>query len=197
MWWLAWCGWYEFAKKVGVSFSEDSYNLFVGFNSEVNFIIPYKGIAFISEKPVEINWQDKRLHKDGGMSVKYSDGWGIYSLNGVSVPKELAVTPAGQLKTDFFKKETNAEVRAQFVRKYGIERMRSLGKVVDKQDRHDYELIDMGDIFESVEYAPYLKMVNPSTGTVHMEGVHPDCRTVEQALNWRAGVSKWEPVFEA
>ncbi len=34
---------------------------------------------------------------------------------------------------------------------------------------------------------PYLKMKNPSTGTYHVEGVHPDCRTVAEALAWRNG----------
>jgi hypothetical protein len=32
---------------------------------------------------------------------------------------------------------------------------------------------------------PYLKMINPSIGTYHIEGVHPECKTVKEALIWR------------
>jgi hypothetical protein len=182
---------------IGVQFDEEKYDLFVNYNSQVHFIIPYKGIAFISEKPVETVWNNGRLHKNCGMAVKYSDGWGIYSLNGVNVPEYLAMTPESELDIEFFKKENNAEVRAQFVRKYGIDRMRNLGKVIDRQDKWDYELIDMSPIFQRVQYAPYLKMRNPSTGTIHMEGVSPDCKTVAKALKWRSGVSGVEAMFEA
>ena len=34
---------------------------------------------------------------------------------------------------------------------------------------------------------PYLKMTNPSIGVFHVEGVHPDCTTVDQALEFRNG----------
>ena len=57
--------------------------------------------------------------------------------------------------------------------------------IIAENIKDTYELIDMSSIFTKVQYAPYLLMKNPSTGTMHMEGVHPDCKTVEQALNWR------------
>jgi hypothetical protein len=38
---------------------------------------------------------------------------------------------------------------------------------------------------DEIPDARYLKMVNPSIGTFHVEGVDPQCATVEQALNWR------------
>jgi hypothetical protein len=41
--------------------------------------------------------------------------------------------------------------------------------------------IDLGD----GRYRPYLKMINPSLGVVHVEGVHPDCKTVEEAICFR------------
>jgi hypothetical protein len=46
----------------------------------------------------------------------------------------------------------------------------------------EYILADM-DIDNKRRY--YLRMINPSTGEVHYEGVPEDCRTVEAALKWR------------
>ena len=32
-------------------------------------------------------------------------------------------------------------------------------------------------------------MINPSIGIHHIEGVHPDCKTIQQALNFRNGLT--------
>ena len=192
IYWSVWCGWYEYGKYIGVDFDNEKYDLFINFNSEINFFIPYKGICFISEKPIEINWNNNRLHKDGGMSVKYSDGWGIYTLNGVAVPDWLAKTPEGKLTIKQFKSIKNADIKAEFIRKYGVERLQSLGeKICDAVDHHnefyrqsEYEIWDMGKAFDNT-YRPFLKMRNLTTGIYHFEGIHPDCRTIEQALKFR------------
>ncbi len=39
----------------------------------------------------------------------------------------------------------------------------------------------------------FLQMVNPSTEEIHIEGVHPSCKTVQEAINFRAGGEKWDP----
>ena len=193
MWWLVWCGWYDYGKYIGIEFTKESYDLFMGFISNVGFSIPYKEICFVSDKPIEICWENGKLHKENAPAVKYSDGYSMWCLNGVSVPQYLAETKKEKLDIGFFKKEQNAQVRTEFIKKYGIERMKSLGKAKDR--RGDYEVIDMSDIFNSLKYAPYLFMVNPSTGENHAEGVHPDCQTVNDAINWRAGNIKeeWKP----
>ena len=183
---------YEYGKSIGVNFDNDKYNLFINFNSEVNFIIPYKNIAFISEKPSEIHWNNSILHKDGDMAVKYPDGYGVYCLNGVRVPDWLCMTPEGQLTIEQFKSIENADVKAEFIRKFGIERLQSLGKKICDSKNHEnewfrkseYELIDMSSIYE-VEYAPHLRMKNLTTGTWHFEAVSPECKTIEDALKYR------------
>lgn len=53
----------------------------------------------------------------------------------------------------------------------------------------DYTLLslDMGrrDTWREPRFRKYLKMINPSTGDVHVEAVHPDCATVQHAINYR------------
>jgi hypothetical protein len=198
VWWLVWCGWYEYSKSIGVEFSHEAYDLFINFNSEVNFIAPYTGIAFISEKPVEINWKSGFLHKNGGMSVRYADGYGSWTLNGVAVPQYLAETLENNLDLEFFKKETNADVKAEFVRKYGVERMLDFGKKIDSFENYDeywwmksgYELWDMAVLFPGLDYQPFLKMKNQTTGTWHVEAIDPKCRTLPEAVEYRLNGKK-------
>jgi hypothetical protein len=181
---MAWSGWFEFAKLIGCRFDEDKYSLFTGYSREVQFIIPYTGIAFISEKPTSIIWKDRRLHNDAGPAVLFDDKYSLYCLNGVRVPEKLIITPVEQLQPDEWINHDNAEVRAQFVRKFGVERLKSYGRTVDASG--DYELIDLTKLFpRKNRYTPYLFMKNPSTGTIHAEGVSDQCQTVVSALAWR------------
>ena len=91
----------------------------------------------------------------------------------------------------------NVEVRREFVRKIGIERVTNeLGwKVIDKKET--YELGTLEVVPESRRV--YLKMLNPSVeGVWHIEAVHPDCNTVQEAINWRAYGDKnkqWNPIY--
>jgi hypothetical protein len=185
LWHMAWAGWFEFAKLIGVQFDQSKYDLFTGYSKEVQFIIPYGGIVFLSEKPSIITWKDRRLHNDAGPSVLFDkDGYSLYCLSGVRVPEKLVVTPADQLDPEEWINHENAEVRAQFIRKFGIERLKAYGETVDRMG--DYELINLIKLFpRRNEYTPYLFMTNPSTGTIHAEGVNDECRTCKSALAWR------------
>jgi hypothetical protein len=114
------------------------------------------------------------------------------------VPASLVITPAEELSLDFFKNEKNADVKAEFVRKYGVERMIDMGKTVDTYENYPdqtnyswwwkskYELINMGTLF-GIEYQPYLRMVNQTTDIWHLEAVSPACLTLKDAIKERFG----------
>ncbi len=136
------------------------------------------------------------MHCETGPSLTYAGlaGMQLYHLNGVRVPEYLVMTRAEDLSMDFYNNEKNADVKAEFVRKYGIDRMGSIGKSIDTWENYktnywwvqsEYELIDMASIFEHIEYAPHLKMKNLTTGIYHLEAVHPDIKTLEQAMKFR------------
>ena len=63
--------------------------------------------------------------------------------------------------------------------------------------KSEYKIIDMSDIklakvvsnigrpLEFFEYAPYLYMKNQTTGVYHLEGLHPRCKTLYDAIKMR------------
>jgi hypothetical protein len=52
--------------------------------------LPLDKAAFLSEPPVELHLdKEGRLHRDGGMALKYSDGDGIYAIHGEVMPMAL------------------------------------------------------------------------------------------------------------
>lgn len=80
----------------------------------------------------------------------------------------------------------NVEVRREFVRKVGIDRIVAAlnAEVVDREGDYELLLLDVGDR----RRRPYLRMRNPSVpGVWHIEGVHPNVRTVKEAITWRNG----------
>ena len=197
LWWRLWDCYYQWADSIGVSFDKEKLDLFHNFLTHVYFCIPYQHICFISEPSVKAYYKDNKLHRDGGASVEFKSSldkptFGVYTLNGVRVPQYLAETPASALDIEFFKKEQNADVKAEFIRKYGIERMVSLGTLIDTWENHpntrnfewykksEYKLIDMSSIFTTYDYLPYLYMKNQTVqGIYHLECCYnPD--TIQQ-----------------
>jgi len=147
--------------------------------------IPYEDIAILQEKTQEVHLNDRGLHREDGPAVLYPDGFSVYSLNGVRVSQEIVETPADKLDCQLVLKEKNAEIRREIVRKIGIERLLEdlNSKVLDTWN--GYELLELD--LKDGRRRPYLKMINPSIGTIHVEGVEPSIKTCQEALAWRTG----------
>lgn len=134
------------------------------------------------------------IHNANGPALE-SDIEPLYFLNGVLMEESHVLTPAEKINPTAVMKEENVEVRRELIRKMGIEMLLAHlpHRVLDKAA--DYELISI-DFPDLVQDARYLKMLNPSIGVWHLEGVERECTTVEQAINWRAGVFgnvDWKP----
>jgi hypothetical protein len=179
---------YDFCRRIGVRYTGDENALLDVWLTEArtcHWWWPYKGLVIASERPTTLHVDaDGRLHSDHGLALGYRDGWGVYALHGVRVPDWLVLTPAHDLDPQRLLKEENVEVRREFVRKVGIERVCGAlnATVTDRAGDYELLLLDLRD----GRRRPYLKMKNPSIGVYHLEGVHPTCETVQQALNWRA-----------
>lgn len=150
---------------------------------------PFEDIVILTERPSEVNMRNGRLHQDGGPAVAYRDGFSVWALNGTRCSKKIAETPAKDIPGKWVLEEKNAQVRAELVKKMGAERVvKELGaKTIDKKNGYELLNLDLGD----GRFRPYLKMKNPSVDLIHIEGVHPDCKTVEEALAWRNGLTVW------
>jgi len=191
IWWgnldIYWLSFYIFPEKyLGVSYTDfqiTSLEYFYQLCQKIGWIWYFKDICFISDRPIFINKKGMLLHSESQPAISFRDGYSIWCLNGVNVTKEIVETPAEKLDPHLVITEKNAEVRREIIRKIGIERVvQKLGtKLLDKKG--DYELLDI-NLGEN-RFRPYLKMRNPSIGVYHIEGVSPECRTVEQALNFR------------
>lgn len=123
----------------------------------------------------------RQLHNERGPAV-VNDIENYYFLNGVLVPEWLVETQAEQVDPRKILEIDNAEVRREFVRKIGAERLCQKLDAVTLDSVGDYSLLRLN--IGGRDYT-YLKMLNPSVGCWHVEGVDRNCTTVEQAIHWR------------
>ena len=207
-----WVGWKNYMVEVlGVKITVDT--SIMDDQLEFGFIYPFNDVCIFVERMQECHMKDGRLHRDGGPAITFLDDTRIYSLNGVTVPQWLAELPVGKISATQYSTLTNAEVRREFLRKVGAERLcHELGAttldklaysgaspvwkkwlikvfgdyVVSNPDVYIYELVVL-DLGGTTGKWPYLKMLNPSIRVWHMEAVPQTCKTVEEALAFRDG----------
>lgn len=212
-----WTAFYDCMEEVvGVKYDDDMYfgewKEFI--HSGVFATVLYENIAYVCRNPRIVNVNENGdLHCENGVAIEWRDGTREFALNGVFVTEYIVMTPANEIDCDLILKEKNAEVRKEIINKVGIKNViKSLGaKSIEKRTDQiprkikylmglvekeiivdvEYELLNFDRL--DGRYRPYLKMTNPSTGSYHVEGVHPDCKTINEALAWRNGMKEYTP----
>jgi hypothetical protein len=80
--------------------------------------LPHQNICWVSERHHILSRDDRgRLHCEGGPAVAYPDGWAIYAVHGVRVPRYVIEHPR-QIDIARIDAETNAEVRRVMIDRY-------------------------------------------------------------------------------
>lgn len=160
----------------------------------------------VIKKPDEWKIEDN----DTKMYYRYGNKEKFF-FNRLEVPKWLYTTPAKDLKVeDYFLLMNNADLRTEFVKKIGLDRLIDLGIEIDSYENYpdnemwaksEYKIIDMHEIIPPRQiidtvgysrgsempftYAPFLYMKNQTTGVYHLEGIHPRCKTLYDAIKMR------------
>jgi hypothetical protein len=189
---VGWCNFYDFIDCELTKMDNNTrkiWNLYCDYVKTSFWIYPFNGICLASDRPSEIHFNDKnQLHNEHGMSVKFSDDWGIYTLNGVSVTKDIVMTPAEKIDPTIILTEKNVEIRREIVKKIGIERVcqKLNSRTIDTGLDYNNKQCELLCIDIHGKTYKYIKLVNPSVeGIYHIEGVSTECNTIEDALTYR------------
>ncbi|MCA9802317.1 MAG: hypothetical protein KC777_10035 [Cyanobacteria bacterium HKST-UBA02] len=159
--------------------------------------IPFDDVVIAVERPSVIRRDDRgRLHNTDGMSIEYGDGWGCYSLSGMTVDEPRIVTHKEEITVGDILSEYNAEIRRVMIEFYGMERFvrDSQAELVD--DHPDFGVLYRTTIARDEPVAT-LKVMNSTpepdgTFKTYFLQVHPRARTAREAVAWTFGMREEE-----
>jgi hypothetical protein len=184
----------ELTKYVGWMWMSGDCTVITKKPIEINTYIGDLGFTDVEGK--ESTFKSPILHNLNGPSIVYADGVELYHLWNTRIPEELSwVVKDIELDIKRVMRIENTDIRALALKKMGIE------KAFDKVDKEvlSTKTFEVGGKYElySVDFGGdereiYLKMVCPSKGTTHIEGVDPSCKTVDQALGYSMYEDNWE-----
>ncbi len=147
---------------------------------------PYENLVIVQDRPKQLHLNAAgRLNNPNGPAVEYYDGYGIYAMNGTIMPSWVITTPEEELDPMAITRIRNSQVRAEFVRKIGAERLLKKldSKLLDKVENYELHQIEIPG---EPQPTRFLKMLNPSAPELwHVECVPLTVGSVVSALNFR------------
>lgn len=119
----------ECARRIGVPFNQHAITMLTYINeivSSCGFSYLYCDFAIVCDRPATI-YHDAlgRIHNESGMAIKFSDGSGVYALNGINFPEHVVLRPEEITKIDVYK-EKNSEVRRILIERMGAQKFANL-----------------------------------------------------------------------
>jgi hypothetical protein len=161
--------------------------------------LPHQNICWVSERHHILSRDDRgRLHCETGPACGYPDGWAIYAVHGVRVPRYVIEEPA-QIDVAHIGAETNAEIRRVMIERYrhGENVSGSAAYVRDsgaKRLDHDERF---GTLWRrDLPNDEPIVMIEVINSTPEPDGrfkrywlrVPPDTKTAHEAVAWTFGV---------
>lgn len=181
-----WAGWkarLDFMKYIGVNIPE--YEPTFQLAQQCCYVFPFDNVCLVVRKPSKIFLnQNGELHHESAQAIEWPDGFGGYYLNGVDMTGcEWFFTEklSDEDKAKRIFATENVEQRGEMLKVFGMSKVYQAlphKKIAEREDGYEVLAIDIGT--GRMEEA--LKMVNPSTGEIHVEFVGRETKTVEQAL---------------
>jgi len=134
------------------------------------------------------------LHCEDGASLGYPDGFSVYAIHGVHVPRKVVLSPRS-LTVEEIEAEGNVEVRRVMIERYGPERY-LLDSGAEEIHRDDFGILYRKDFPEDQS----LVMVKVVNATPEPDGsfkdyflrVPPEMERARQAVAWTFGKGEHE-----
>lgn len=151
-------------------------------------------LCLLIEKPIRTQTdEDGRLHSATDSAIKYSDGFEVYSWHGVTVPREVVLTPE-KITVASIEAEANTEVRRVMIERFGEQRyLEESGAELQCEDRY-------GQLFRKVLPGEDFVMVRVKNSTAEPDGtfryyyirVPPTVSSAHEAVAWTFGLTPHE-----
>jgi hypothetical protein len=200
--WVAYYDYFQQAQLLNFEKNKDWLNFLSLMDCNIGATVQFDNICFVCSLPEKVNQNNEnRLHDEHGMAIKWSDGWGLYALNGVIFPKDLykkVISREMEVKDILAIEDIDQRVQALKFAKNGLRDWykQENGKLMDKHVKLDakgrpvqYELwqIPAGNTFnQEVNFMLYNcpSAIERGEKREYAKGVPVGCKTVPEAMSW-------------
>jgi hypothetical protein len=182
MWLCSYAATYDFAQQIGVEFDKDKLHRFLEWCRCCQFVLFNDDVVYVSRKPVTLKFNDAgQLHNSEGKSCEYADGWGIYSINGVSVDEQIVMHPETQTVHQI-RKEENEEVKRIRIERFGWDAfLTEIGAELIDERVNDIEGTKEFLFTSETDKMTALLCICPSTAKEFVLEIDPSIKTCREA----------------
>ena len=141
--------------------------------------------VYFQDRPEIINIRNGLLHCEDGPSIRFSDGFSVWSLNGYRVTEQIVLKP-DTLTINQINNESNADIQSIMIERFGWERYleETNAKQIDSRRNNIENTLEI--LYNTAKFGKRLVCTCP-TGRVFVKGVHGSVSTCEEAQNWLSG----------
>ena len=84
-----WLAFYEFGRIIGVKYNNtEHFDAYIDYAKNCGIMYAYEDVAFVSDRPEIINMEDGVLHCENGPSIRFRDGFEVYTWRGNRIPAD-------------------------------------------------------------------------------------------------------------
>lgn len=196
-----WLSFYAFMREVlGLKSQTEKAKGLIALAKCAGWAVPYENVCYVSERHNVLNRDNSgRLHCLTGPSVAYPDGWSIYAVRGVRVPKEW-VEGRATLDPMLAITTPNLEQRAAAATLIGWDKVldRLKPTVINCETAAEYDYGQLLRVDLPDEPGQQFLKVLCATGRTMVIRVPPTMRTAREANAWTYGYdneSEFKPEF--
>ena len=200
---IYWIAFYKFGEYIGVEYKQkdiDKLNLSLELAKECFWWYPFENYCIVSEKPIQINWDEARtvLNSLDNMSIEFADGYGIYSVDGIMVKKELIENKKDITILDIDQEE-NSETRRIKIKLY--ENINGRNSYIKNSDSKLIEKNELGELYKrNLRNDEPIVSIKVFNSTYNENGkqdeywlrVPPAIKSVKEAVAWTFGMTEKE-----
>jgi hypothetical protein len=173
-------------------------------SKSAGWFLPHEKICWVSDRHNIVNRDGNgRLHNNNGIALAYPDGWGIYAVHGVRVPKFVIERPT-EIKINSIDAEKNIEVRRVMIDRY--DGVRYTGAFLIDSGAKEIHRDDFGILYRrDVSLDEPIVMVKVKNSTPESDGsckdyflrVPPNIQIAHEAVQWTFGSDNYSPAIES
>jgi hypothetical protein len=185
IWYVGYNAMYDFGQRIGLDIDKEKLKLFSDWVRCCPFVLFNEDLVYVSRKPKTLAFNDnQQLHLDNGKSCEFLDGWGIYTIDGVSVDEQIVMAPETQT-LEQCRKETNEEIKRIRIGRYGWTKfLDGIGAKAIDERTNDIEGTKEFLLEAKKENMKALLCICPSTAKEFVLEVPPATKTCKEAQSW-------------